>query len=167
MKGGLFIAPSGQVEPVSEHIHAVIADPAKYGVRAMPAALDRARAGNGEAREEVLRAVMKNGWIRVRGHKTRVAVQGYDLGTREKLAVIAALQGERVHDDDALVVEDFRSGARFTGTFAEYRASENEARRGPWTIYDNPAWSGLGSLVGRARRGLAAAFSRRQDKDPK
>ena len=78
---GFFISPSGALIPVeSSHIATVVSCPAAFGLTREE--IDAAYAVHGEpgyiegkAREEILRKVLKRGWIRLRRHRNRWSVQ--------------------------------------------------------------------------------------------
>jgi hypothetical protein len=77
--GGYWISPDGDIEPIFEHLAAVESNPTKYGLTpkdvAYPADLKPAeREGR---REQILVKVMKNEWIRVRGHREYTTFEGW------------------------------------------------------------------------------------------
>ena len=67
---GFWISPQGDVEEIIEHLSAVESNPDKFGLH--PAQYDEIMSEFSppfeEGRIEVIRTVLDNGWIRVRGY---------------------------------------------------------------------------------------------------
>ena len=90
---GFFISPSGILIPVKgSHIATVVSFPSAFGFTKEE--IDVAYAAHGEssyiegrAREEVLRGVLKKGWIRLRRNRDRWSVQCDRLDEKTQMQV--------------------------------------------------------------------------------
>ena len=74
---GFFISPKGGIIPVeTSHIGTIIKNPDLFGlsrdyIKAMFKKHGEKTGTEGKAREEILRRVMRNGWIRLRRHTNK------------------------------------------------------------------------------------------------
>jgi len=74
---GFFISPRGEIIPVeTSHIRTVIKTPDLFGVsigyiKSKYTKLGEKTGLEGKARDEILRGVLRNGWIRLRRHTNR------------------------------------------------------------------------------------------------
>ena len=85
-----FISPQGEVivVPVS-HIDAVIHDPHRFGItieeiKEIYNKYNEKLGVEAKARAEILKKIIKQGWIRIRKHKNHWTVSLYRLGEKEK-----------------------------------------------------------------------------------
>ena len=115
-KIGFFISPEGKVIPVEKHIKTVTQDPESFGLSTdyVDSVYERhreTRGLEGDAREKILREVMKRGWIRIRRYtneywsiQTGTMTDGKKGAIRQWAQQILDGQGEYEEEDPYMPV---------------------------------------------------------------
>jgi len=114
---GFWISPEGNFREVMEHFSEVRGDPGAFGFSAERAAKwDRTK-----DREKVLIAVMKKGFVRVRGHKTYTTFETWKL-TNVLLGHMKRLDDKvAFYPDEDVRIHELSTHKHWTGTIRELK----------------------------------------------
>lgn len=114
---GYFITPDGQYWEVMEHFTEVKGDPGAFGFTAeMAAKWDRVK-----DRERVLIAVLKNGFVRVRGHRTYTTFELWKL-TRTLLGHMKRITDKvAFYPEEDVLIQEVSTHKHWEGTMREMK----------------------------------------------
>lgn len=109
---GFFISPKGGIIPVeTSHIRTVIKTPGLFGLSSDYIESRHTEHGEkngteGKAREEILRRVMQNGWIRLRRHPNRYWSVQTEMVTEENIGIIQRWAREILNGESGYTEND-------------------------------------------------------------
>ncbi|MFH1226811.1 MAG: hypothetical protein V1701_02770 [Planctomycetota bacterium] len=124
---GFWISPKFKITKVVDHLMAVGDKPGMFEI-SVDAFADMVR--RGFPREAILINVLKNGWVRVRGHGQYMTFEGWGRNDDIISAALIFAKYYKMWDNDVVIINNLKSGRAIEITLGELNGRYG-ARKNP------------------------------------
>lgn len=124
---GFWISPAFKITEILDHLMDVADHPIRYGISLKKW---NAMSAKGYSREAILIEVLKNGWVRVRGHGDYTTFEGWGKNDDIISTALVFAKHQQLWNNEVIVINNLKSGRAIDLTMGELR-NRYGVRRNP------------------------------------